>query len=246
MFKGFGAGVLMLMLVACGAPSSRPSLPHAPPAPPAPAAPGPGHGAVYRIDSEHSQLTLLVYRAGPMASLGHNHVIVNRALGGSVTYGATAADSSFALDIPAAGFVVDDARARGEEGGEFSEDVTEEARAGTLRNMLSPALLDAAQFRAISVRSLKVEGTAVALQATLAVEVAGHSSTLVVPFSLDRSAGRITCSGALIVRQSALGLTPFSVFLGALRVQDEMRVKFKLVAIATQEPGTGSLGLNGP
>ena len=73
-----------------------------------------------------------------------------------------------------------------------------------------------------------------ALEARLAVNVAGHDSTLVVPFNLERAAGRLTASGALSVRQSALGLIPFSVFLGALRVQDDMDVKFKLVAVAGQ------------
>jgi len=232
-FKGFGASVSILMLVACGGLSSRPTVPHAPPAS---TAPPPVHGAVYRIDAAQSELKLLVYRAGPMASLGHNHVIVNRALGGWVRYGATASGGSFALTIPAAGFVVDEARARGEEGGDFAEDVTEDAKAGTLRNMLSPAVLDATQFPVIGMHSLAVEGAGDALQATVAVEVAGYSSTLLVPFSLDSSSGRLTGSGALTLRQSALGLTPFSVFLGALRVQDEMRVKFRLVALANPNP----------
>jgi hypothetical protein len=35
------------------------------------------------------------------------------------------------------------------------------------------------------------------------------------------------------LRQSDLGLTPFSVMLGALQVQDEMHIKFKIVASAT-------------
>jgi len=167
-----------------------------------------------------------------MASLGHNHVIVNRAIGGWVRYGAAASGGSFALTVPAAGFVVDDARTRGEEGGDFAEDVADDAKAGTLRNMLGPSVLDATQFPVIGVHSLAVEGAGDTLQATVAVEVAGHSSTLLAPFHLDSSSGRLTGSGALTLRQSALGLVPFSVFLGALRVQDEMRVEFKLVALA--------------
>jgi hypothetical protein len=34
------------------------------------------------------------------------------------------------------------------------------------------------------------------------------------------------------VTQSSIGLTPFSVFLGALKVRDDLRVKFKFVALA--------------
>jgi hypothetical protein len=32
------------------------------------------------------------------------------------------------------------------------------------------------------------------------------------------------------VHQSTLGLTPFSAMLGALRVRDDMRIKFRFVA----------------
>jgi hypothetical protein len=53
---------------------------------------------------------------------------------------------------------------------------------------------------------------------------------LVVPFTLETSRGRLAASGALTVSQSALGLTPFSVLLGALRVRDDMSVKFRFVA----------------
>jgi hypothetical protein len=35
------------------------------------------------------------------------------------------------------------------------------------------------------------------------------------------------------LRQSALGLKPFSIMLGALQVQDEFTVKFTLVAATT-------------
>ncbi len=174
-----------------------------------------------------------------MAGLGHDHVIVNRTLGGWVRFGAAAAAASLSLTVPAAGFVVDDAAARRDEGPQFAEQISDEAKAGTLRNMLGPAVLDAARFPAISVRSIAVTEARGMLEARLAVNVAGHDSTLVVPFELERAAGRLTARGALTLRQSELGLIPFSVFLGALRVQDEMNVKFNLVAVPDQEPQTG-------
>jgi len=46
------------------------------------------------------------------------------------------------------------------------------------------------------------------------------------------AAGTITVSGETPLRQSDIGLTPFSALLGALQVQDEMRVRFRLVARA--------------
>jgi polyisoprenoid-binding protein YceI len=186
--------------------------------------------APYRIDSTRSELRILVYRAGPMAMLGHNHVIANRALGGWVRYAGKVAEASFALTVPDAGFVVDDDAMRRAEGADFAEETPQDAKSGTLHNMQSAALLDAAQFPEITVRSVAITGAAGEFTATVAVSVAGHESRLDVPFTVDTSPGRVTASGELWVRQSALGLTPFSVMMGALRVQDDIRVKFRFAA----------------
>ena len=221
------AATLALLLAACGAAKLRPSAPPgAAPQPPSTPA------DIYRIDPAHSELRVLVYRAGPLAGLGHDHVIVNRTIGGWVQFGGAAAAASFSLSVPAAGFIVDDAAVRRDEGPQFAEEISEDAKAGTLHNMLGPAVLDAGRFPAISIRSVAVTEARGALEAKLSVSVAGHDSTLVAPFSLERASGRLTASGALTLRQSELGLTPYSVFLGALRVQDEMHVKFNLVAVA--------------
>jgi hypothetical protein len=230
MFKYFAAAVLIVGLGACGAPGTR----HSPvmgegvhqSRPPAGA-------AAYSIDSAQSELRLLVYRAGPMARLGHNHVILNRAMGGWVDAAARPESASFSLYLPVADFIVDDARARSEEGPDFSAEVPEDARSGTRRNMLSAALLDAERFPVITLTSVGIapapEGN---LVATLTIGVAGHESVLAVPFAVEISADRISAVGSAVVRQSDLGLTPFSVMLGALQVQDDITVKFRFVATA--------------
>ena len=181
-----------------------------------------------------------MYRAGAMAALGHDHVIVNRALEGWATFSGELATAAFYLDVPASGFVVDEAAARREEGADFSEDIDADAKAATLHNMLSPAVLDAQEHPSITVRSVSIEtggapqatggAQAGSAQATVRVSVAGHESSLVVPFALDASPGRLRAHVDFTVRQTRLGLRPFSVFLGALRVEDQLRVKLDIVA----------------
>jgi polyisoprenoid-binding protein YceI len=223
-FKILGTA-LVLLLSACGAPKSRPvGSPH-------PVAPAASQAGSYHLDAAQSELRILVYRAGPMERLGHNHVIVNRAVDGRVAYAGDLSAASFSLSLPSAAFQVDDAAQRTQEGADFSEDVSGDAKAGTLHNMLSPAVLDAAQFPDIAIRSVAISNTNGSLEATLEVSVAGHESRLVAPFTVDIAPGHLTARGTLTLRQSALGLTPLSIFLGALRVQDEMRVKFTFVAV---------------
>jgi polyisoprenoid-binding protein YceI len=175
---------------------------------------------------------VLVYRAGLMASLGHNHVIVNRSLSGWVTVAGSPSASAFALTVPVANFVVDDGQARSEEGADFSEPVAEDAKGGTAHNMLGPSVLDAEQHPSITLRSVSITETGHGVEAIVAIDAAGHESRLAVPFTLERAERRLIVRGTLSVRQTALGLTPFSIFLGALRVEDELGLKFRLVAIA--------------
>jgi hypothetical protein len=232
MFKTCGVILTAALLAACGAPEVRRTQNAA-----AAAAHAEPLGiTAYHIDSARSELRLLVYRAGPLAQFGHNHVIVNRAVDGWVAAAEPASAASFSVRIPVADFVVDDPGARAEEGTDFSGEVAEDAKSGTLRNMLSTALLDADRFPSITLSSIAVTqapGTQApgTLTARLTVDVAGHQATLVVPFVLETSAGWVSASGTVVLRQSDMGLTPFSLMLGALRVQDEFIVKFKLVAL---------------
>jgi polyisoprenoid-binding protein YceI len=186
----------------------------------------------YRIDPAHSMIRVLVYRGGPMASLGHNHVIVHHGLEGWVAPGAGA--GAFHLQFEPAGFDVDNAQDRAAAGADFAAEVAPEARAGTLHNLLGESQLDAAHHPVVTVDSVAIEGRPPAESATLDVGVAGHTARLSLPFRLERDAGRLRATAAFDLRLTALGITPFSVFLGALRVEDEMQVDVDLVAV--EEP----------
>jgi polyisoprenoid-binding protein YceI len=258
--KFLGIGALALVLAACGVFQARHAGPKSPGPSPELQAQAPDEGSpgtIYRVDETESELRILVYRAGPLARLGHNHVMVNRKLRGAVNLAGAAGSgvagaagpSSFWLSVPSAAFDVDDPQARAEEGADFAAAVADDARFGTLQNMLGAAVLDAAEYPAITVRSVSVESPQGAegatatdatatgateatrtMIATVTVGVAGHESTIDVPFALQLESGRLSATGTLELRQSALGVTPYSLMLGALQVQDQMTIKFKIVA----------------
>jgi hypothetical protein len=246
--------LLLVFTAFCAASCGNPVLrTHAPTNVSAPAPPR--AMPLYRIDPSSSEVRVLVYRAGVMAALGHNHVIVNRSIDGWVALADAIPAGSFFLRLPVAGFTVDDDVARAEEGADFAAPVADDAKLGTRRNMLSAAVLDGAHFPYVEFRSLAIEahgapagaaaagaaaaGAAAAgaaagpdeWTAIAAVVVAGHETRVVMPFKLDRRNGRLTASGSANLRQSDLGLTPFSIGLGALQVRDELRVRFCVVAV---------------
>jgi len=224
------AAILVIGLAGCSAPRPHAAAPASQPSTQQPATSLPAPG-IYRIDSSNSEVRLLVYRAGPLAGLGHNHVMVNRGISGSVQLAGALSSSSFSLKVPVGQFVVDDAQSRREEGSEFPGDVTEDAKSGTRRNMLGPALLDADEFPAVIVKSTAITGTQPSLVAVLTVGVAGHESRFSVPFMLEADSHRLRATGSVELRQTALGLVPYSLMLGALAVQDAMRLKFSIVAV---------------
>jgi len=213
----------------CRAPTGQ--LPQAP-SPIAPSLAPPPAVPVYRIDTERSQLRLLVYRSGPLARLGHDHVILAHGLAGWIAHPEKPGEASFYLQIPVDDFVVDDPQARAEAGPDFAEAVDDDAKAGTRHNMLSAATLDAVLHPLIEISGNAFAGAETDMHATVNVRVAGHDSTQVVPFRLRRSPGGLTASAEFPLRQTDLGLTPFSVMMGALRVEDQMQVTLSLVASA--------------
>jgi hypothetical protein len=224
-FNRIAAAVLILSLAACAAPRPRPPAPQVPTAAALTSLPAPGE---YKIDSGNSELRLLVYRAGPLSNLGHNHVMVNRELTGIVQIGDSISASSFSLSVPVDAFVVDDAQSRQEEGGDFPGDIPQEAKAGTRRNMLSAAVLNGAQFPQITVKSVALTGTLDALSADMEIGAAGHSSRISAPLNLQGDAHHVTAIGSIELRQTAVGLTPYSLLGGALQVQDAMQLRFKI------------------
>jgi YceI-like protein len=225
MFNRVAIAIVILSLAACAAPRPRPVTRQVPAGAALQSLPAAGE---YPIDSSGSELRLLVYRAGPLGNLGHNHVMVNRAVTGLVQIGADVPASSFSLKLRADSFVIDDAQSRQEEGGDFPGDIPEDAKAGTRRNMLSSAVLNADEFPDITVKSVSLTGTVNELNADLEISAAGHTSRLSVPLTLQGDAHRFTAEGSMELRQTALGLVPYSLLHGALQVQDAMQLKFKI------------------
>jgi polyisoprenoid-binding protein YceI len=227
-FKNAVMAILVCTLAACSSVRPRAPAPQAPRPPEAglQSLPPPG---TYRIDSAGSELRLLVYRAGALANLGHNHVMTNRSVSGFVQIAGSISDSSFSLEVPVDQFAVDDAQARLEEGGEFPGEIPDDAKSGTRHNMMSSAVLNAAEFPIIEVRSTALHGTPDALTADLTVNVAGRQSAISVPLSLAGDSRHMTAAGSIELRQTSIGLKPYSLMHGALQVQDAIRLKFKIV-----------------
>jgi hypothetical protein len=190
--------------------------------------------------AEESLLTILAFRGGALAKAGHNHVIASHDMQGTIYVPEDALRSTFEVQIPVAGLTIDEPQLRASEGPDFPPEVPDSAKEGTRRNMLSPALLDGEQYPDIILAAERIEsdpaqGAAGAgrIRAHVQITVRGQAHSLLVPATYELHDDRVVVSGELPVKQTDLGLTPFSALLGALQVEDEMRIKYRIVARAS-------------
>lgn len=221
--------VLIAGIVGCAAtpPPGRPAAPILSPAPPLPIQ----HAAVYRIVPGESQLRVRAWRAGPLADVGHNHVIVTSDIAGSIYLHDHLAQSGFELKIPLESFVLDRPEDRGQEGAGFEGELSDTDRQATRHNMLGESGLDAAKYPLITLRMIGAEGPPWYPRITVRVSLHGVSRDYVVPTAIVRQSDRLIVIGGLQLRQSDFGIRPFSVLGGGLRVADTLDVTFHFVAV---------------
>jgi len=192
----------------------------------------PAGARILEIDSDRSVVTMLVRRAGPLARLGHNHVITSAQESGRAWLAPEPRDSGFEIRLPVSAFVVDDPAARLAAGAEFPGELPGEAREGTYRNMLRPEVLDGEGHSAVVVRAGRISGTWQQPLVAARITLRGTTREVAVPVELQIDAQSMFAQGTLRIRQSDFGITPFSVGGGAIQVADEVDVRFEIVAIA--------------
>ena len=181
-------------------------------------------------DVVSSRLEVRVYRDGPMLQLGHNHVITSDTIDGVIELREPRPQSGFTLELPLASLVVDDPAARAAAGTEFASPVPEKDRAGTVRNMLGPAVLDAARQAVLHLTADGISGGPVEYVARVRVGLRGEERVIDVPLALSFEGDRLRIHASMRLHHADLGLVPFSVALGALRVRDDIEVDCRLEA----------------
>ena len=209
---------LLFLLTACGRQL-------APPAPGPGADPGAYHAraasgaAVYAVDPSASLIAVTVRRAGLMARLGHDHVVASRTLAGYVSPEAGRADVSFRVDQ----MTVDEPQLLRDAG--IDKQPSPQAVEGTRTNMLG-SVLDAQRYPTVTLHAQQqADG-----RLSVAVTLHGATRSLALPATVRIDAAQVVASGTARLKQTDFGITPFSVGGGLLSVQDELEVRYHIVA----------------
>jgi len=174
-----------------------------------------------RVDPDRSLVVIVVRRDGPLARLGHDHVVASHDVRGYVDMAGDRAD----LYIPLDRLEVDEPNLRSEAG--LTTQPSEEAVEGTRHNMLE-RVLESGRFPFALMRITRRVTDRSKLSVTIALH--GTMHTFEIPAQIETLPGGIEISGQLMFNQTDFGITPFSILGGALQVQDRLDLRFRIFA----------------
>ena len=122
-------------------------------------------------------------------------MIASHSLTGIVEFAEPLAASRVVLRLPVASLTIDEPALRAQAGADFASEVPDSAREGTRRNLLSPALLDGADFPEILLESTTVTPLPEGLRLTVEARVRGQRSSFEVPVALRREGATLVATG---------------------------------------------------
>ena len=165
-----------------------------------------------QIDTQQSTITVRVFKAGLFRGFGDNHEILGTVKSGSITE-TNPANVHIVVDAQRLRVVDPDASAND--------------RAQVQMRMLGPEVLDAGRFPEIrfdSEAAERAESDSWLVHGQLSL----HGQTRLLMIRVKREQGHY--KGSVTLKQTDFGITPISIAGGAVKVKDELRIEFDIVA----------------
>jgi len=188
-------------------------------------------GKVFVLDPSKSAVRIFVFRAGPAAKLGHNHVLSAPSFSGYfyLPQGGTS-EAKFDLEFRLDQLEIDNPAYRLHLGNGFSSELPQEAIDGTRDHMLGEDNLQADAFPFLRIHSIQISGESPKFAAKVAVELHGQTREMWVPLDVQGLPDKLNVTGSFVLRQTDFGAKPYYVLGGLIAVRDEVVVEFNLVS----------------
>ena len=180
--------------------------------------------SVYNVDAGRSSIEIDVFRGGLLKAFGHDHRIAAKRFSGTVQLDSGGVNrSSVSLSIEANSLTVLDPH------------LSEKERSVVQTTMEGVEVLDVKAFPKILFGSTHVSNVRQAgddLDITLAgrLNLHGVEKEITFPVHLRFQKSMLRATGIAFITQTDFKITPISVGGGTVRVKDQVRVDFDLVA----------------
>jgi polyisoprenoid-binding protein YceI len=179
----------------------------------------------YGFGPPTARLLVKTSRAGLGRKAGHDLTIEATEWSGNATVVADApAKSSVSVTVRTASLTV-------REGSGGLKPLTDGDRAEIERILAGEGLLDTARHPTITFRSTAITGTPQSFEITGDLTIRGRTHPATVHGSGDGEGG---VHGWAAITQSAWGVKPYSAFLGALKLADEVRIEYQVSGLEPQ------------
>ena len=185
-----------------------------------------GH-AVFRLDPTLTRIDIVVRRDGPLARFGHDHVLTIQDPEGFLMLDTADSGPRADLRFRPDHLSVDGAEARARHDLDTEPDAA--AIDGTRKNLLA-YVLDAESWPWTTLALSDFELRGDLYSARITVRINGTESSVRQSFRLQQNGARVTVDGIFVMRQTDLGIEPFSTLGGGLRVADPMEIHYHLEA----------------
>ena len=179
-------------------------------------------GSVYVIDGRASRFTVRAFASGMLAALGHNPTVGIRDFSGEMSFDPEkAAAGSFRLDVKAASLSIQD-------------DVSEKDRR-EMERLMNQEVLETAKFPEIRYEASDITVMRVSemlYSAALNGELTLHGVTRRQPINarVTLLGSMLRASGDFTLDQTDYNIKLVSVAGGVLKVKDELKFSFEVVA----------------
>jgi polyisoprenoid-binding protein YceI len=171
----------------------------------------------YLMGPQSGRLLVKTARTGLGAKAGHDLTIeVTRWRGNVIVDAASPASSSVTVEADVDSFEV-------REGTGGIKPLTDADRAD-IKNTLRGKILNTGQHPMITFVSSRVQGTAESFRIDGDLTIVGVTQ----PVTVEGRLGAGRAHGSAVIVQSRWGIRPYSAFLGALKLRDEVEVEFDI------------------
>jgi polyisoprenoid-binding protein YceI len=182
----------------------------------------PPDGARYRIDAGQSKFTVKAFAGGLLSGFAHDHNIAIRDFTGETAFTyVTVSPASLQMTIKAGSLTITD---------KVSDSDRQKIQT-TMRN----EVLEVEKYPEIILKSTNVVATRTGeghYDATISGELTLHGVTrsVSIPARLVFNADHMRARGEFSLRQTHYGIKPVSIAAGTIKVKDEVKFSFDIVA----------------
>lgn len=182
----------------------------------------PRDGARYRIDASQSRFMVKAFAGGLLSGFAHDHNIAIRNFTGEAAFTyVTVSPASLQMTIKADSLAV--------------VDKISDSDRQKIQTTMRDEVLEVAKYPEIILKSTNVAATRTGeghYSATITGDLTLHGVTrsVTIPARLVFNADNMRAQGEFSLRQTNYGIKPVSVAAGTIKVKDEVRFSFEIVA----------------